>query len=172
MMAKSKARSKGNINVQLKPFPTQAVVVDSNLFILYLVGIFKTIEIDLFEKSKQFGEKQFHLLTKVLGSYKKIIITQPVLTETTNHLDKLNRKYDTLFYRTILYSLLKFEDSPTKTIDILNGTAFCTLGFADSSLEILSSQYVVLTDDDDLYGHIISKKGKAIFWRHLDPKDF
>ena len=57
MKAKSNSRLKGNVKVQLKPFSTQGVVVDSNLFILYLVGIFKTIEIDLFEKSKQFGEK-------------------------------------------------------------------------------------------------------------------
>ncbi|MBK9982548.1 MAG: hypothetical protein IPP15_08995 [Saprospiraceae bacterium] len=164
--------AKGNVSAQLGTYSTQAVVVDSNLFILYLVGLFNIGEIELFEKSKHYGEKQFNLLIKVLASYKKIIITQPILTEATNHLDKLNRKYNTVFYRSILDSLLKFDDTSNNTFDILNGTAFFELGFADSSLEILSQQYVVLTDDTDLYGHIISKSGKAIFWKHLDPRNY
>ena len=47
--------AKGNVKTQLRIVPSQSVVVDSNLFILYLVGLFSIVEIELFEKSKNYS---------------------------------------------------------------------------------------------------------------------
>lgn len=150
----------------------KGIVPDSNLLVLFLVGLYDTNQISQYKRSQMYSVNDYNKLVKILLSYKKIVLNQPIITEACNHLDNLNAQLSSLFYDRIKIELMKYADDSQTTNHILSRDTFVTLGFADSSLEMLSSNYVVLTDDSPLYGQILSKSGKVIFWRQIKDIDF
>lgn len=173
MGKKRKVKEKDtNLSVLLGRYPYKGVVIDTQLLVLYLVGIFNPNDIKNNKRTCDYSLTDFNLLLKVMQAYSKIIITQSVLAETTNHLDTLNRKYNTTFYSTIANILTQFEAMDTKTKDVLTGPTFSKLGFTDASLDILSKEYVVLTHDEPLWGQIISQRGMCLYWPTLDPTHY
>ncbi|MCL2115470.1 MAG: hypothetical protein FWH29_04540 [Methanobrevibacter sp.] len=85
---------------------TNKIIVDSNLFLLYLAGLHDINTIKKIKSTKIFSKKEFKILQCILNNYKEITTTLHILTEFSNlNKDKYNKKND--FYRKELFGVLQ-----------------------------------------------------------------
>lgn len=73
------------------------IVLDTNLLLLYCVGLYDPFVISRFtERLSRYTVDDFRLLIRFTRLFKKIIVTPNVLTEVVNLIDKRNGRYDGL----------------------------------------------------------------------------
>ncbi|MCP1381561.1 hypothetical protein [Runella salmonicolor] len=139
------------------------LVIDTNLLLLYLMGIYDPKKISQFKRTQQFLEEDFQLLLRFIEIFDKVIITPHILAETTNLAD--TQTFPIL--KTIIELL---EENLTSSLEIIHSdqTCFNKFGLSDTAIQYLAQQnYVVLTDDLRLY-HYLSTKGYTAFnFNHL-----
>jgi hypothetical protein len=139
------------------------LVIDTNLLLLYLMGIYDPKKISQFKRTQQFLEEDFQLLLRFIEIFDKVIITPHILAETTNLAD--TQTFPIL--KTIIGLL---EENLTSSLEIIHSdqTCFNKFGLSDTAIQYLAQQnYVVLTDDLRLY-HYLSTKGYTAFnFNHL-----
>jgi len=86
-------------------------------------------------------------------------------------LDTLNRGNGYVVFATIRRFLAATKESSRPSLVLASSPVFPALGLADSSLFALAERNVlVVTDDLELYGHLITRKLGAFNFNHL--RDF
>ena len=60
-----------------------SVLVDSNLLLLYLVGLTNKDRIPLFKRTQKYTVAEFELLVRLLAIFKKIVTTPQVIAEVS-----------------------------------------------------------------------------------------
>jgi len=137
-----------------------------------MVGL---IDCDLLKKSgktEKFTRQDFEILMRFLSRFPSQITTPPVITEACNLLDTLNRQTSYHAFKAIRAYLEKTKESRSESRYLATMPIFPALGLADSSLYALASRGVlILTDDLELFGHIISRRLPAMNFNHLLSED-
>lgn len=139
------------------------LVIDTNLLLLYLMGVYDPKKISQFKRTQQFLEEDFQLLLRFIDIFDKVIITPHILTETTNLAD-----IQTFPILKTIMGLL--EENLTSSLEIINSdqTCFDKFGLSDTAIQHLAQQnYVVLTDDLRLYHYLSTKGYTALNFNHL-----
>jgi len=136
------------------------LVVDTNVFLLYLVGNYDVEYLEecplMTENSKNYGKSEYDLFVKILNIFlNKVVITPHILSEI-NMLVRTRIKPDDKM-KNHFNNLLKLlesckEENVSKEILVKN-KAILNFGFTDMSLTELAlmRQWVVLTDDLPLF---------------------
>lgn len=144
------------------------VALDTNLFILLVVG---TTDCNLLSKSSktaQFDKDDFHLLLRCCRFFQHHIVTPSVVTEACNLLDTLNRSSSCRVFLELTKIISSFKESHRPSTRLASLPTYLTLGIADTSLYALAQRNcLVLTDDLTLYGHICSSNYGALNFNHL-----
>ena len=141
------------------------LVIDTNLLLLYLMGIYDPKKISQFKRTQQFIEEDFRLLTKFIDLFdkEKIVVTPHILTETTN----LAPNHTFPILQTILESL---QENMVESLKIINSdtTCFNKFGLSDAAIQHLAQQnYLILTDDLPLYHYLATKGHSVINLNHI-----
>jgi hypothetical protein len=150
-------------------YSNKGLVIDANLFILYLVGIYDTSKIKRFKRIEQFFTlEDFDLLYNLINNFKTVITTPNILTEVSNLTDmiKIQPRKDliTSFQKIIHESTEEYITS----IEGCKSECFSRLGLSDSVISVLSEKgYLILTVDLDLYLYLESKRLPVINFNHL-----
>jgi hypothetical protein len=145
-------------------------LLDTNVFLLWLVGLTDTSLLKTFKRVDTFDEEDFTTLGALLGRFQHLITTPHVLSEVSNFVDQApqHRRLE------LVACLRKFiEDSREiyeAAKDLASGDAFSLLGLTDVGLWSLSLQAVVITTDYALWGRIHKRGGLTINFNHLRPK--
>ena len=140
---------------------TNKIIVDTNLFLLYLGGLHNLEIVEKLKSTKNFFKEDFETLHNILDNYKQITTTPHILTEFGNlNKDKLskNNYYRKELFR-VLQLLLKTKRLDEKFItisELVVDSQFKRLGVADTAIGKLSKEksYGVITTDLDLYLHL------------------
>ena len=143
------------------------IVIDTNLLILDFVGEYNTAKISTFKRTVTYTINDFLLLRKLMSSFRKVIINQPILTEAFNLIDSLNNLENYSLNRYLRNRILKFADFTSSHKDVLGMKSFDKFGFADASIDLLSSSHLILTDDLRLYGYLSSQGKPTINFNHI-----
>lgn len=129
------------------------VLVDSELLVLLCVGLEDPNRIRTTDVTKAFSEADFVGLTHLLSAAHELVLTQAVLAEASNHLDRKE------WSRSALLGGLARLIQKTPEVVVLSKTVaghpyFPALGFADSALWVcaLDEDCTVLTKDRRLAG--------------------
>lgn len=117
----------------------KGIVVDSNLLILLLIGLYDPDEIEKIKRlqNKGFEKEDFHKLVSLIDAVSnKIIITPNILTEVSNLTENYNERTDLTFFKFIEKVINSFEEHNTNSNEIIltNQTAFYKFGLTDSSI--------------------------------------
>ena len=141
------------------------LVIDTNLLLLYLMGVYDPKKISQFKRTQQFIEEDFRLLVKFIDLFDKakVVVTPHILTETTN----LAPNYTFPILQTILESL---QENMVESLKIINSdtTCFNKFGLSDTAIQHLAQQnYLILTDDFPLYHYLATKGHSVINFNHI-----
>lgn len=129
------------------------ILVDANLLVLLLVGIYDSAFVKRHKKTRNYTLDDYDMLVEVLGDFGSIVVTPAILAETSNLIasgvhDPMRTELKAFFgetlsqYCEILHPSVGFSTTPE----------FALLGLTDAGiLNLPESVDMILTDDSDLY---------------------
>lgn len=135
----------------IRAYSNHGLVIDTNLLILDFVGDYNTSKITSYKRTALYTVKDYYLLQALIKSFRKVIVNQPILTEAFNLIDSLNNIENFKLNQHLIQRLQRFAEVNYTNRDILGMQSFIKYGFADASLDYLSSNNLILTDDLRLF---------------------
>lgn len=154
----------------MSPKDYKGIVVDTNLFLVYLVGCVDSRLLSKFKRTNSYDDQSFESLVSALNNFTTIATTPHVLTEVTDLLDTFNQQYDNVFFVLLEKLLGTIEEKIEPSIKLIqdNPQCFYKFGLCDLALAALAQDnYLVLTDDFKLYGYLASQSLPAINFNHI-----
>ena len=139
-----------------------AVLLDTNILLLWLVGNTDAGLLLTFKRVQSFEERDIVLLERLLRPFQRMVTTPHILTEVSNFVDQ-----SPIYRRARLVEALReFIEDHVEIYEaasvLSNRSEFNSLGLSDTALASLSSDAVVITTDFHLSERIASQGGQTI----------
>jgi hypothetical protein len=147
-------------------YKSKGVIVDTNLFLLLIVGSINPSKISEFKRTDNYSAVDFEFLMKFLSHFK--IFTTPNIWTEVNNLTEGFGKIQPIEYQA-LFKILTTEtyESYVHSRKIIELDSF-KFGLSDSSIYQLAEMgFIILTDDMDFYQYAINNDRIAINFSHL-----
>jgi hypothetical protein len=149
-------------------YKNKGLLVDSNLLLVYFVGMYDPDRISRFKRTMAFTGDEFLLLAKFFAVFDKVITTPNVLTEVSNLLGQLPDSLRSSFFADFAKRLALLEEHYSSSAGISTTTHFDRFGLTDSGIaQLVEGQYLVLTDDLSLFGYLQNRGIDAINFNHI-----
>jgi hypothetical protein len=159
-----------DIQSLLLTYRTKGLLLDTNLLLLYLVGNAVPQALSTFKPTvnQGFTKNDFDLLSQIASLFSKLITTPHILTEVSNHSDKLKGRLRQQFsdYMVAFIQGLEEESQPSRQLCVR--AEFPRFGLTDTAIAAIApKRFFVLTVDFQLAGHL-QKVGVAVLnFNHL-----
>lgn len=151
----------------IQAYSDYGIVVDTNLLLLDFVGDYDIRKISTFKRTIVYTVDDYILLQQILNSFRKVIVNQAILAEVFNLLDSLNNIENQRLNTHLRSRIHSLTEQLSGYVEIANQSSFPKFGFTDASIDILSSNNLILTDDLKLYGYLASQGKPVINFNHI-----
>ena len=146
----------------------KGLLIDSNLLLLFFVGLFDRTRIAKFKRTAQFTVEDFERLADFVGQFKEIVTTPNILTEVSNLMGHLPDKLRYSFHEQFAYDLKNLHEHYTPSRELAAEKGFPRFGLTDTAiLRAASRDCLVLTDDFRLAQYLGSRNIDVINFNHL-----
>lgn len=143
----------------IQKYKQKGVLIDTNILLLYIVGLFDISLIRDFKRTANFSEDDFDIVSNFLRLFNKKIVTPHILTEVSDFIDNRQELQALLKFFIEKESEEKFSESPL----VVKRKEFIIFGLADTAtIETAKSGYLIFTDDNPLYGFLLNSRIDAI----------
>jgi rRNA-processing protein FCF1 len=149
------------------------LLVDTNLLVLYAVGMVNRSRIETFKRTRQYTKADYDFLVRVLGKFKRWYTVAHVLAEVSNLTDLPGAE------RLQARHVLKKTISLLKEVELSSARAaedllYQDLGLVDAAIGAAARAHncAVLTDDLDLYLGLSRDKVKVFYFTHLRERSW
>jgi hypothetical protein len=144
------------------------LVIDTNLFVLFVVGTTNRNLVARHKRLKAFSIDDFDLLCRVIGSSLQVLVTPNTLTETSNLLAYIDEPARTQVFETFRALILLTSEEYVESKTACEAKEFLRLGLTDSVLlQITNEPRTLLTTDLALYLSALSRGLSAWNFNHL-----
>lgn len=150
----------------------RAVLLDSTVFILLLVGSTQRSYVRNHKALSAYSEDDFDLLVDYLRGFERLLVTPHVLAETSNLAKRIQppaRDAIYLFFREIVEKLNEVSEASSVA---MKRTEFVRLGLTDAGLLDVAArpEVTLLTADLGLYLAALDSGYKAVNFAHLQER--
>lgn len=143
------------------------VFIDTNLLVLYLVGLVNPKRIESFKRTSAYLKEDFELLQAVISNFSQIVSTAHVLAELSN-LAELEGKEQTRIREEFrrLVTMIEEQHDPSRTL--VSHPLFARLGLTDAAIATVGERGIlVITADLDLHVALEQRGAEAINFNHV-----
>ncbi len=153
----------------LVEYRTKGVLVDANLLLLYVVGVYDPNWIERFKRASTFTVGDFELLDRFLGHFQTVATTPPVLTKVGNFLGQISeegaRRECTELFRRLIPEL---DETHHPSEELCEYPYFRQFRLTDTGIaEVSADTYLVVTDDFPLFHRLANDEQAVINFNHL-----
>ena len=149
-------------------YRSKGLLIDSNVLILFFVGLHDPTRIENFNRTAQFTVQDFELLVDFIRQFKEVVTTPSILTEVSNLLGQVPDKLRYAFFEHFADGLKNLDEHYTPSRELGNEKAFPKFGLTDTAiLQAASGKYLVLTDDLRLAQYLEGLNIDVINFNHL-----
>ena len=147
----------------------RGVLVDSNLLVLFLVGMVNKRRILEFKRTQSFTIEDFDLLARLIGWFGRLIATPHVLGQVSDLADLPGK--ERLQIRRLFKSVIeRMEESYDLSRVLVSDPIFERLGLTDAAIATVCSRGVlVLTADLELQLAVQRQGADALNFNHVRP---
>ena len=134
----------------VKKYHASGVLLDSNLLLLLFVGLVSPELVNHFKRTQNqgFTEREFIFLQNPVKSFKRVITTPHILTETSNYIGQLKGESRELALRLIADTIPAFKERRPEARHLVQTGGFMNFGLTDSAiLDLPPRKYLVLSVD-------------------------
>ena len=145
----------------------RGILLDTNLLILYLVGLTNRNRIGRYKRTQCYSEEDFDRLVRLLSLADVFFTTPHVLTQVSD-LVKLDSPEFELFLQLFGRWVGDTSEHMTAAVELVGHPMFPRVGLADAGIGTVAEQgTVVVTDDFDLYLALAERELPVINFNHL-----
>ncbi len=156
----------------VEQYKRSGLIVDTNLLLLWFMGLFNPAHISRFKRTQTFTEDDYVLLTDLLKQFKKILTTPHILTEVSNLSAQLGESLQYRYFDTFAANLEQLEEVYIPVINISKTPEFRRFGITDTGIFFLAKgRYLVLTDDFRLSQYLRYQGIDVINFNHIRFSD-
>lgn len=150
-------------------FARRGILVDTNLLLLYAVGAYEIaiVERGTFDRVSAYTVEDLQLLRGLLSLFDRWVTTPHVLAEVSNWIGYLPRTQKAECLAQFSHVFSRFTELPVHSLQLSEHQRFPFLGLTDTAIAEVSRDYLVLTDDARLVGHINEMGLDALNINHL-----
>ncbi len=142
----------------IQKYKQKGLLVDTNILLLYIVGIVNVDLIRNFSRTANFTENDFYLVEKFINFFDVNITTPHILTEVS---DLLGNRIELQLALGKYIELI--EEKFLESKQITRTKTFLQFGLADTAItETAKNSYLVVTDDNPLFGYLVNQKIDAV----------
>jgi len=124
------------------------ILIDTNILLLYIVGLANRARVSKFKRTQQFTSEDFDLLVQILKSFQRIVTTPSILTEVNSLANQLGEPERTKCLQLFGKEIGRFQEIYEPSQNITQLADFQVFGLTDCGiLHIAKGSYLVLTDD-------------------------
>lgn len=148
----------------------KGLLVDTNVLLLLLIGSLDSKLIRNFKitANQGFDEADFNLLRSFVGKFQSIITTPHILTEVSNHADKIKGDIRKRIFGKLVSLIGQLDECSESSKALAKSDAFVRFGLTDTAISSLASKnFLVLTVDFPLAGYLKKKNVDVINFNHL-----
>lgn len=146
------------------------LLIDTNILLLYVVGLGNRERIAKFKRTKQFIPEDFDLLCQIVASFQTVVTTPNILTEVNSFVNQLGEpeRYRCLALLGQIMTNLREEYQASAMLSGL--PEFPQFGLTDCGITSAArDRYLVLTDDLRLTVHLQSQGIDAVNFNNIRP---
>lgn len=152
----------------MKRYRSKGLLVDTNLLLLLTIGSCDPNLIEGFVRTQKYNIKDFALLSRFVGSFRKHVTTPHVLTEISNLTTRLPDHIRPGYFASLVSHFTAYSEEPVPFSTASGMGMFVKFGLTDSAItHITRNKYLVLTDDFPLANYLQSQKQDVINFNHL-----
>jgi hypothetical protein len=149
-------------------YRTKGLLIDTNLLLLYFVGMYDPERIPRFKRTMAFTVEEFLLLATIFDEFDKIITTPNILTEVSNFSGQLPRNLHSYFYNDFATRIPSLEEHYITSGALSASAHFNKFGLTDSGIvDTVKGNYLALTSDLELFGYLQNLGIDAINFNHI-----
>jgi rRNA-processing protein FCF1 len=143
----------------MNKFHRNSLLIDTNLLLLLLIGSFNPslIRKNKITANQDFDEDDFTQLRNFAGNFQKLVTTPHILTEVSNHAEKI-KGADHLKFLQQFISLIesdKTEEHSESSKLLAKTEAFVKFGLTDTAIaHLMNKNFFFLTVDFPLAGNL------------------
>ena len=146
----------------------KGILIDTNLLLLFLMGLVDAKQIEKFKRTSQFTIEDFFLIEKLLDLFQSRVTTPNILTEVSNLGGQLSEPLKSRFLDRLEQQVTVLSEKYCPSAEACAHHYFKKCGLTDSTiLSIADSELLVLTDDFKLAGLISSVGIDVINFNHI-----
>jgi hypothetical protein len=151
-----------------RSYRDKSLLIDSNLLLLFFVGLHDRNRIEKFKRTAKFSGEDFDCLVGLMERSKEIVTTPRVLTEVSNLLGQLPSTLQYSFYQRFSRGLKSLQERYAASGELADEKCFPKFGLTDTAiLQAARGNVVVLTDDLPLAQFLRHEKVDVINFNHL-----
>ncbi len=152
----------------LPPVRHQALLLDTNLLLLLLIGAVDVAFIPKARTLSAFEISDFDLLTDILESFRTLVTTPHILTEASNLLGKEREDIRGFGRQAMAEFVAKCQEQSDPSALLIAEPAYLRLGLTDAAVAVAARlPAFVLTADAPLYAHVSSSGAQAANFNHI-----
>jgi len=147
-------------------------LIDTNLLLLYGVGLFDQGLIGRFKRTNKYTTEDFEIVSKIARLSPRLITTPHILCEVSNLILGRGEGSPPLFWGKLLDLIQKAHELYVQKDVLLALRGFSKYGITDTGIIELAQRdgYLVLTDDFPLAGYLQSRRCAVLNLNHLRSK--
>jgi hypothetical protein len=152
----------------VKAHQGRGVLLDTNLLLVYLIGMFDPDRLTKFKRTSAFTVDDFYLLSQLLHFLGRIITTPNILTEVNSFSNQLPEAVKKDYYTKFATRILVMDEHYVASDQVSSLTSFARFGLTDLGIAKLpQNRHLVLTDDLKLTHYLHSLGIEAINFNHV-----
>lgn len=152
----------------LARYKNKGVLVDTNLLLVFLVGLYDPQRIPRFKRTMTFTVEDFYTLHGFFNYFEKVITTPNILTEVNSLANQLPEELKSTFYPHFAQQVELLGEHYTESAKLSSTPHFIKLGLTDSGImDLAKDSYLVLTDDFRLVGNLEKQRIDVINFNHI-----
>jgi rRNA-processing protein FCF1 len=143
------------LDALLARYKSKGVIIDTNLLLMYFVGMYDPHRVPKFKRTMTFAVEDFYTLLGFFDFFDKIVTTPNILTEVNSLAGQLPNDIKALFSLVFASQLDSMEEHYTNSTALTQSPHFSKFGLTDSGIvDLAQGRYLVLTDDLRLFGYL------------------
>ena len=151
-------------------YRNKGVLLDTNLLLLYFVGLAEPSAVESFKPltNHGLGNDAFEILCGVIAKFSKLVTTPHILTEVSNHSDKMKGEAHSRLCKQIEHCVKEFVECNERSAELCGRAEFSRFGLTDTAIAALApKKFLVVTIDFPLAGYLKAKGVDVINFNHL-----
>ena len=129
----------------LSKYRNKGALIDSNLLLVYCVGIYDPARIARFKRTAAFTAEDFELLTHFFAFFEKIVTTPNILTEVSSLSNQFSEDIKVTYYPEFAKQIALLDEHYLPSTDISALASFYRLGLTDLGIaNLVRDNYLVL----------------------------